>query len=296
VKVPIVLKIAVLTVAATGFYTYVGQLVPQKEVQPPVETKLAATMTTGDLVNTGKTIVEGKGSCLPCHTVGKTSGPFRFPDLAGVGSRAAHRVPGFTDLQYFAQTLYHPNDYIVPGFTPGMPTINKPPIGLTDGEIRAVIAYLQSLGGTPNITMQTVIPYSEAAAGGGAPAAAVAAGGAAATGGAPGASEASAGGGAAAAAGAAAVPGPAAAAAPAAAGGHDAQALLATYQCATCHQLDAPGKLKAASLADIGAKKREPQIVAALASHPPIPAFDSATIADLHALAQYLATKKGGGA
>src|SRR4029079_14404805 len=104
-----------------------------------------------------------------CHTIGKTSGPFRFPDLAGVGDRAKHREPNFTDLQYFAQELYHPNDYIVAGFNPGMPTINKPSIGLTDDEIRAVIAYLQSLGGTPTVTMQTALPYS--AAGGAAPAA-----------------------------------------------------------------------------------------------------------------------------
>src|SRR5262249_41992483 len=111
-KVPVPLKIAVLAVAATSFYTYLGQLVPQKEVQPPDVTKLAATMTPQDRVQVGEKIVQGKGSCLPCHTIGKTSGPYRYPDLAGVGARAQHRVPGFTDVQYFAQTLYHPNDFI----------------------------------------------------------------------------------------------------------------------------------------------------------------------------------------
>src|SRR5687768_18265867 len=30
-----------------------GQLVPQKEVQPPAETKMSASMTTADLVETG---------------------------------------------------------------------------------------------------------------------------------------------------------------------------------------------------------------------------------------------------
>ena len=163
-KVPIVLKIAAVAVLATGFYTYVGQLVPQKEVQPPEETKMSATMTTADLVNTGKTIVEGKGSCLTCHTIGKASGPLRFPDLAGVGSRAATRIPGMNDVQYLADTLYNPNDFIVPGFSPGMPTINKPPIGLTDDEIRAVIAYLQSLGGTPTVTLQTKHHYNSGTA------------------------------------------------------------------------------------------------------------------------------------
>ncbi len=31
--------------------------------------------------------------------------------------------------------MYDPNAFIVPGFNPGMPAINKPPIGLTDEEI-----------------------------------------------------------------------------------------------------------------------------------------------------------------
>ena len=62
--------------------------------------------------------------------------------------RAQTRVPGLNDVEYFAQTLYEPEKFIVPGFNPGMPVINKPPIGLTDQEILCVIAYLQTLGGT----------------------------------------------------------------------------------------------------------------------------------------------------
>ena len=40
-----------------------------------------------------------------------------------------------------------------------MPAINKPPIGLTDQEILCVIAYLQTLGGTPTVTLQTSHHY-----------------------------------------------------------------------------------------------------------------------------------------
>ena len=40
-----------------------------------------------------------------------------------------------------------------------MPAINKPPIGLTDQEILCVIAALQSLGGTPTVTLQTNHSY-----------------------------------------------------------------------------------------------------------------------------------------
>lgn len=157
-KVPITLQIAVLTVALTGFYMMVGQAVPQKEVRPPEVIEIAKDITTDQMVALGKTIVEGKGICTTCHTIGKTGGPFRFPDLAGIGTRAATRIEGVDAVAYLSHSLYHPNDFIVPGFNPGMPAVNKPPIGLTDDEILTVIAYLQSLGGTPTVTMQTKLP------------------------------------------------------------------------------------------------------------------------------------------
>jgi hypothetical protein len=107
----------------------------------------------------GQEIMNGKGLCFTCHTLGKTEGPFRFPDLSGVDARAKTREPGLSDVEYFAQTIYEPNAFIVPGFNPGMPVINKPPIGLTDQEILCVIAYLQTLGGTPTVTLQTSTKY-----------------------------------------------------------------------------------------------------------------------------------------
>jgi mono/diheme cytochrome c family protein len=162
VKVPVPLKIGALTVATTAFYTLVGQLVPQKEVQPPKETVLAKEMTQDDLLKAGKEIMEGKGLCFTCHTVGK-QGALRFPDLEGIGARAASRRPGLSDVDYLAQSIYEPGAFIVPGFNPGMPVINKPPIGLSDQEILAVIAYLQSLGGKVTVTLSSKVwPLDEA--------------------------------------------------------------------------------------------------------------------------------------
>ena len=158
-KVPVSLKIAALAVATTGFYTYVGQLVPQKEVHPPAEVVLSKDMNADQMRKVGREIMEGKGLCFTCHTIGK-SGALRFPDLAGVATRAKTREPGLSDVQYFAQAMYEPNAFIVPGFNPGMPVINKPPIGLTDQEILCVMAYLQTLGGTPTVTLQTKHHYN----------------------------------------------------------------------------------------------------------------------------------------
>jgi hypothetical protein len=173
-RVPLLVRIGALVLATTGFYTYVGQMVPQKEVQPPKETALGGDMTTADMVKVGREIMDGKGICLTCHTIGKT-GALRFPDLQGIGGRAASRVAGLSDVEYLAQSMYEPTAFVVPGFPPAMPPINQPPIGLTDKEILCVIAALQALGGTPTVTLATTHHYyGGAAAPGGAPAPAAA--------------------------------------------------------------------------------------------------------------------------
>ena len=161
--IPIVPRIGLLVLATTAFYGYVGRMVPQNEVQPPAAILIRTDLTTDEMVEIGREITETKGLCRTCHTIGQT-GALRFPDLAGVAGRAAERVPGLSDVDYFAQSLYEPDAFVVPGFNPGMPTINRPPIGLTDQEILCVIAYLQSLGGTPSVTLQTTHKYSSAAA------------------------------------------------------------------------------------------------------------------------------------
>ena len=161
--VPPIARIGVLVIVTTAFYTYVGQMVPQKEVQPPQETALGSEMTTADMVKVGREIMDGKGICLTCHTIGK-SGALRFPDLGGIGAQAKSRVPGMSDVDYLAQSMYEPTAFVVPGFPPAMPPVNQPPIGLTDQEILCVIAALQALGGTPTVTLKTTHRYYGGAA------------------------------------------------------------------------------------------------------------------------------------
>ncbi len=156
--IPVGPRIGALVLATTAFYGYVGQMVPQNEVQPPAPILIRADLTTDEMVGIGRDITTGKGLCRTCHTIGQT-GALRFPDLEGIDVRAMTRVPGLSDIEYFAQSMYEPDRFIVPGFNPGMPTINRPPIALTDQEILCVIAYLQSLGGTPTVTLQTAHNY-----------------------------------------------------------------------------------------------------------------------------------------
>jgi hypothetical protein len=153
-RIPHTIRIGALVIATTAFYGYVGQMVPQKEVQPPKETAFGSDMTTADMVTVGREIMAGKGICLTCHTVGKT-GALRFPDLGGIGLRAKTRIPGMNDVDYLAQSMYEPLAYVVEGFPPAMPPVNQPPIGLSDQEILCVIAALQTMGGTPTVTLKT---------------------------------------------------------------------------------------------------------------------------------------------
>ncbi len=158
-KIPVVVKIALMLVLTTLFYTWGGTLVPQKEVEPPpIAEEFDPDITTDELVQKGEVIANGKGLCMTCHTIGK-SGNLRFPDLDNIAVRAETTLEGFNQVQYLAQSLYEPDDYIVPGFNGGMPAISKAPIGLTDDEIMAVIAWLQTLGGTADVTLDTDLSY-----------------------------------------------------------------------------------------------------------------------------------------
>ena len=96
-KVPPSVNIVVLTVAATAFYTMVGQLVPQKEVPAPEVIEISKDASTEEMIEIGRGIAQGKGICLTCHTIGR-SGALRFPDLEGIGARAATRNPALTGL------------------------------------------------------------------------------------------------------------------------------------------------------------------------------------------------------
>ncbi|NIL99689.1 MAG: hypothetical protein GTN89_01715 [Acidobacteria bacterium] len=151
----VILKILLLVVGATALYTHIGQLVPQKEVAAPQETVIAKDATPDDLAEIGREIAEGKGLCRTCHTIGKADSALRYPDLGGIATRAGTRIEGMDPLTYLALSIYDPESYIVEGFAGGMPVINEPPIALTQDEMISVIAYLQSLGGTPTVTLET---------------------------------------------------------------------------------------------------------------------------------------------
>lgn len=161
------LKIFGFTVLVLAFYAYVGQMVPQERAYPPETTELSADLGTEEMVEVGREIFANKGTCTTCHAVEEGEGTGRFPNLHNIGAVAEERREGYSDVEYLAESLYDPNEYVVEGYNPAMPQIDQPPIDLSDREIKAVIAYLQSLGGTPSITMETTLQYESEEGGAG---------------------------------------------------------------------------------------------------------------------------------
>ena len=162
------LKIGLFTLAVTGFYTYVGMIVPQMEAHPPKSTEIAEDLSPTELAEAGREIFFGKGTCALCHTIGGKGD--RCPDLAGVGAGAATRLADLSASEYLAQSLYQPNSYVVEGFAPTMPAANRPPIDLEAREIAALVAFLQSQGGEITVTAKTLFEAAGASAPAAAPA------------------------------------------------------------------------------------------------------------------------------
>src|SRR5436190_23688490 len=119
-RLPLMGRIGALILATTGFYTYVGQLVPQKEVQPPKATLLGGDLSPAEMAKIGREIMDTKGLCLTCHTICNT-GALRFPDRAGVDVRPKTQVPGRNGLDYFGQSLFGPTAFVVAGLPPALP-------------------------------------------------------------------------------------------------------------------------------------------------------------------------------
>ena len=120
-------------------------------------------------VEAGKTIFNGKGSCYSCHTLNPSAPPGRGPDLTDIGVGAATRKPGMGAKPYLIESLYDPAIFLVHGYGKTMTPAWKPPISLSNLEIEAVIAFLQSQGGEvdltpfePPVDIQTVAREMEA--------------------------------------------------------------------------------------------------------------------------------------
>src|ERR671915_1347349 len=165
------LKVLLATLVVVGFYTGVAHIIPQLESEVPETLALTGDVSPAQLAEAGERIYNGAGGCTACHGLG-TRAPNLLTDHAGqgpIGARCGTRQ-GLDCKAYLYQSMVEPNKYVVPGFEPIMPDMRR---SMTNDQIWATIAFLQTQGGEANVTGADIQRTGGAppAAGGGAPAA-----------------------------------------------------------------------------------------------------------------------------
>jgi len=171
-RLPVGVKVGLVAVLVMGAYSGYANYIPQIESKPPQELSLeGGNVSPAQLIKAGEEIYKTKGTCEICHRIGQKG--TRAPDLAGVGARAAKMKPGTSAKAYLVESLIAPSAFIVEGYPPIMPAVDKPPIALNRSELWALTAFLESLGGTVDVTLNDIPATAGAAAGGGGAAAEV---------------------------------------------------------------------------------------------------------------------------
>jgi putative heme-binding domain-containing protein len=146
------LNAVIFSLAVVGFFAYVCMYV----------TNLSGGMggggATGVSPEAGEKIFWGDGQCHTCHSIGTTGSATRGPDQEGLASRAEERAKEMglsSGLEYMVESIVNPSAHIVEGFDDIMPKVFDPPIMLDQEKILAVLSYLQTLGGEPDIEALT---------------------------------------------------------------------------------------------------------------------------------------------
>lgn len=210
------LKVIGVVVGTLFVYTLICNKIPQ--IQSEVPTKInfdPKNATPEQLAAAGEKVFNGVGGCTACHGLG-TRAPNLLTDERGagqIGARCGTREPGKSCKQYLFESLDQPGAFVAPGYQPIMPVITKiiPP-----EQIWALVAFLESLGGTVDVAASDF--QSAAPAGGAAPAA----------GGAPAAF---------------------------AAGGTDPRVIIKEAECANCHKINGEGADVGPDLSHVGARR-----------------------------------------
>src|SRR5207253_518884 len=95
-----------------------------------------------------------------------TRAPNLLTDETGtgpIGVRCGKREPGKSCKQYLFESLDNPTAYVVPGYQPIMPVMTKQ---LSPEQVWAVIAFLESQGGTVDVTGDDIAKSKPAPPGG----------------------------------------------------------------------------------------------------------------------------------
>jgi Cytochrome c len=159
-----VLKLGIIVIGLNLIFLYIGlTFLPQSESRPPKVIKIEEGISQDDLIHVGEEIVFGKGQCMVCHPAKPESG-MRAPAMSTIGREMEQEAKerGITPEDQVFEALVNPSKYIVKGFEDIMSPVHLPPSSLTDGEIIAVAAYLQSQGGKVAVSYPGSVPLLKA--------------------------------------------------------------------------------------------------------------------------------------
>ncbi|PYP09007.1 MAG: hypothetical protein DMD59_10420 [Gemmatimonadetes bacterium] len=168
------LRIIGVVLGTLALYTLIANKIPQVQSEVPHALTLGANVTPEQLTSAGDQLYHGAGGCTACHGLG-TRAPNLLTDEKGqgpVGARCGKREAGKDCKAYLYESLTSPRAYVVAGYEPIMPEMGRI---LSPQQIWALVAFLESNGGTVDVTASD-IPAASAAGGPGAPGAATAAG------------------------------------------------------------------------------------------------------------------------
>ena len=164
------LRIFGVVLGTLALYTLIANKIPQVQSEVPKALALGANVTPEQLVSAGDQLFHGAGGCTACHGLG-TRAPNLLTDEKGqgtIGARCGKREQGKDCKAYLYESLTNPRAYVVQGYEPIMPEMGRT---LSPQQLWALVAFLESNGGTVDVTGSD-IPAATAApaapAGGGA--------------------------------------------------------------------------------------------------------------------------------
>src|SRR5256885_2614962 len=149
------LKVVGIVLGTLALYTLIANKIPQVQSEVPQTLTLGANVTAEELVAAGEKVFNGIGGCTTCHGLG-TRAPNLLTDEKGtgpIGARCGKREPDKSCKQYLYESLDNPTAFVVPGYQPIMPVMTKQ---LSPPQVWSVIAFLESQGGTVDVTASDI--------------------------------------------------------------------------------------------------------------------------------------------
>lgn len=115
----------------------------------PLPVSASDDVEMGRQLFTGQLAVPGFVACIGCHSIDPAGRAGIGPNLAAVAQVAAQRAPGMTAAEYIERSIRVHDEFVVPGYSPG---IVRGALGgrdfndvLSDDQVAALVAYLMSL-------------------------------------------------------------------------------------------------------------------------------------------------------